>query len=94
MRSKYRSGVYVFSKEQSIEVKIIMDDFQKLFKNKLITQVFPFESFKSSHQQILNYYFKNPEKPFCKTFINPKLKLLLNKFSKQVNYSRLHHLIE
>lgn len=94
MRNKYRLGIYVFSENQSIEVKMIMDAFQQLFDNKIITEVLPFVNFKPSREQILNYYFENPEKPFCKTFISPKLKLLLSKFSKQVNYSKLNHLVE
>jgi len=43
---------------------------------------------------MLNYYFKGPDKPFCKTFIGPKLKLVLSKFSKYVDRSKLNHLIE
>jgi peptide-methionine (S)-S-oxide reductase len=89
MRTKYRSAVYVFSKEQKLESEQILNSFQNEFQNKLITQVFPFHSFKSSREQIQNYYYKNPEKPFCETFINPKLKILLNQFSNYTNQNKL-----
>lgn len=85
MRTKYRSAVYVFSEKQKLESEQIL----KSFQNKLITQVFPFHSFKSSREQIQNYYYKNPEKPFCETFINPKLKILLNQFSNYTNQNKL-----
>ena len=94
LRYKYRSGIYVYSEEQFAEVTLIMKSFQEEFENKLITQVYSFESFKPSRDQILNYYFKDPEKPFCKTFIGPKLKLLLHKFSKHVNLKKAAHLFE
>jgi peptide-methionine (S)-S-oxide reductase len=85
MRTKYRSAIYYFSNEQKTEAKNILNKFQAEFKNKLITKVFPFSEFKASREAIQNYYQKNPEKPFCKRFINPKLKLLLDHFSDQVN---------
>jgi peptide-methionine (S)-S-oxide reductase len=54
--------------------------------------VYPFYSFKASREAIQNYYQKNPEKPFCKSFINPKLKVLVERFSKQTNVQKLKYL--
>lgn len=82
MRTKYRSAIYSFNTQQDASLKLMLKQFQEIFDNKLITQVLPFRSFKSSEAQFKNYYYSNPEKPFCKTFINPKLKLLLERFSK------------
>lgn len=92
MRFKYRSAVYTYSEEQKVETKIILESFQNQFENQLITQVFPFIRFKASREQIQNYYYNNPKKPFCERFINPKLKILLKSFSKHVNSSKLKHL--
>ena len=85
MRAKYRSAVYYFSDEQKTEAESILIKLQPEFKNNLITKVYPFSEFKASRDAIQNYYQKNPEKPFCERFINPKLKLLQDKFSQQVN---------
>ncbi len=84
-KAKYRSAIYTFSEEQAHEAKIILNAFQTEFDNQLITKVYPFSDFKASREAIQNYYHKNPKKPFCERFINPKLKLLLEKFSCQVN---------
>ena len=92
MRTKYRSAVYVFSKEQKQEAKQILESLQNQFENKLITEVLPFESFKASREQIHNYYYNNPEKPFCERFINPKLEVLLKRFSNYTNKNKLKHL--
>lgn len=92
MRTKYRSAVYTFSEIQKQEAEQILESLQKQFENKLTTKVLPFESFKASREQIQNYYFNNPEKPFCESFINPKLKVLLNQFSSAVNQEKLKHL--
>lgn len=92
MRPKYRSAVYTFSEEQEHAVTSILQLLQFQFQNKLVTQVLPFERFEASREQIRDYYFKNPEKPFCERFINPKLQLLLTKFSKYANQKKLKHL--
>lgn len=94
MRTKYRSAVYTFSDAQNQQSKAIINNFQKEFDNEIITKVFSFQSFKKSRKAIKNYYQNNPEKPFCETFINPKLKLLLERFSKQANMKKLRHLIK
>ena len=52
----------------------------------------PFKYFELSDENFINYYYKNPEKPFCKTFINPKLKLLLDQFSGAVVSHKVAHL--
>ncbi|WP_400077354.1 peptide-methionine (S)-S-oxide reductase [Winogradskyella sp. R77965] len=84
MRNKYRSAIYTYSKEQRKEAERLLNDFQSEFENKLITKVYPFSKFKASREAIQNYYRKNPEKPFCERFINPKLELILEKFSNHV----------
>ena len=93
MREKYRSAVYWFSEFQKEEVRTVLNMLQKDFDKQLITKVLPFKMFKASRDEITNYYFSNTEKPFCKTFINPKLKLLLDKFSKNVAIEKLNHLV-
>jgi len=92
MRTKYRSAVYVFSEAQKREAKQILDSLQIQFENKLITEVLPFKSFKASREQIQNYYYNNPEKPFCERFINPKMQVLLKQFSNCTNKNKLKHL--
>lgn len=81
MRDKYRSAIYVFS---SLEEKVLLrliHKLQKYFQDQIITQVLPFQDFKPSEDEFKNYYYKNPQKPFCKTYISPKLNLLLDQFN-------------
>ena len=85
MRDKYRSAIYYFSEVQKKKATDILNGFKNTFEEEIITEVLPFSEFKASREAIQNYYKKNPEKPFCKQFINPKLKLLVNKFSKHLN---------
>lgn len=85
MRDKYRSAIYTFSEVQKKEAIHILNGFKNTFEDDIITEILPFSEFKASREAVQNYYKKNPEKPFCKQFINPKLKLLVDKFSNYVN---------
>ncbi|MGC6429918.1 MAG: peptide-methionine (S)-S-oxide reductase [Jejuia sp.] len=89
---KYRSAIYTYSTRQHQEVISKLEILQFQFRDKLITQVLPFKRFKASRKQIQNYYYSNPEKPFCESFINPKLQMLLKKFSKYTDQNKLKHL--
>lgn len=84
MRKKYRSAVYVFSDGQYREIDLILKDLQRQFNLPIITKILFFENFKPSEEVFINYYYSNPEKPFCKTFITPKLQYLLKTFSSYV----------
>ena len=88
MRDKYRSAVYTFSGMQKQESITVIMELKIKFDNQLTTKVLPFECFKPSREQITNYYYSNPKKPFCEAFINPKLKYLLHKFSEYVNHEK------
>jgi len=81
MRGKYRSAIYTFPENDIRLIDTFIAQLQANFEKKLITQILPFCDFKPSEAQFQNYYLKNPEKPFCKTHIEPKLRLLLDKFS-------------
>ena len=88
MRRRYRSAVYTFSGDQKDEVDIILDQLQADFSEPLITRTLSFNSFRTSEETFQNYYSKNPNKPFCKSYIDPKLKLLLDHFAGYVTFSK------
>jgi peptide-methionine (S)-S-oxide reductase len=92
MRSRYRSAIYTFSNQQKNNAIKWVSHFQKDFEHQLITLVLPFIQFKESRESIQNYYYNNPEKPFCQRFIDPKLQILLTRFSDQVQKEKVTHL--
>ena len=92
MRSKYRSAVYVFDDEQAKATEEILREQQADFNKPIITQVLPFFSFKLNEESYLDYYYKNPSKPFCQNVVNPKLKALVARFSDAIAPGRLQHL--
>jgi peptide-methionine (S)-S-oxide reductase len=92
MRTKYRSAVYVFLNEDIAVAKAAIKQLQKDFDRPLITKVVTYGDFKLNREDSLNYYFSDPERPFCKSYIDPKLQLLLKQFSDVTDADKLSHL--
>ncbi len=89
MRQKYRSAVYTFSEGQLQNTKEILIRLQSNFERMLITGALPFDRFRPSEAHFTDYYYKNPQKPFCQNYIQPKLQLLLKQFSNVVDTEKI-----
>lgn len=92
MRDKYRSAVYIFQEEDVLLAEETIKTLQQDFEQTIITQVLPFAGFERSREELLDYYFSDPQKPFCELYINPKLQLVMEKFSNEANHDKLKHL--
>ncbi len=91
-REKYRSAVYTFSGAQDVVATEALHELQADFAEPLITKVLPFVSFKLNDENYLDYYYKDPSKPFCQNIVNPKLKELLLHFVGEVEPGKKAHL--
>lgn len=80
MRSKYRSAIYTFNESQAETAQAQLTALGPDFEGKLVTKVLPFEGFRASDERFQNYYAQNPERPFCKRYIDPKLDLIRQRF--------------
>ena len=89
-RHKYRSAIYVYSKEDYVRATNILNALNLEFDQQLITKVHYFKQFKPSEERFHDYYYTNPEKPFCETYISPKLKTILTKFGKLANREKIN----
>lgn len=81
-RKEYRSAIYYFNQNQKQVVEILMTALSlrplsvttQQQEEKYITQVLEFVEFKPSRESIQHYYKTRPDAPFCKRYIDPKLK--------------------
>lgn len=73
MRGKYRSAVYTFSDAQAAEVRSLINADRPNFNAPLVTLTIPHIAFKASDARFQNYYATDAERPFCTTYIDPKL---------------------
>ena len=84
MRGKYRSAVYAFTRGQARQATGIIDALNPSFGGKLVTAVMPFVAFRPSDARFADYYATDPERPFCKRYIDPKLDLIRQRFGAHV----------
>lgn len=80
VRSKYRSAIYIFAEEQreiaSHEIAELAQDLGK----PVHTLVIPFVGLEASEARFQNYYRTDPTRPFCRTYIDPKLAFIRQRF--------------
>lgn len=81
-RNKYRSAVYFLDAESKGASEEILKKLQQDFEEEIITQVLALTEFKPSEENFRNYYLTDPERPFCRRYIEPKLKLIKEKYGK------------
>ncbi len=89
MRKKYRSAIYVFDEAQANAAREAIRNLQNDYAEPIITRVLPMQQFKLNQPEYLNYYYSDPQKPFCENIVRPKLQVLLEQFGKSVNDDRL-----
>ena len=83
MRNKYRSAVYYLNAGDQQAVEAIIDELTWKNRTHYITQVLPLVDFRLNKESYQNYYGQNSEKPFCKTYIDPKLSAIREQFGLQ-----------
>lgn len=89
MRGKYRSAVYTYDEIQFKQASAILDLFRAELNPAIITQVYTFKSFKENKIELKDYFYSSPERPFCQTYIQPKLRLLLSRFKRHVDQNKM-----
>lgn len=81
MRGKYRSAVYVLNENEVASTKEALARAGAERVAPLVTQVLMLSAFKPSDERFRNYYTTDPHRPFCQTYIEPKLKKIRRDFS-------------
>jgi peptide-methionine (S)-S-oxide reductase len=84
MRGKYRSAIYVETEEQAGRARAALTALQPDFERPLVTRVLPLADFRFSDARFQNYFAADPDRPFCRTYISPKLARLREAFGEQL----------
>lgn len=80
MRGKFRSAIYTFDAAQAAEAQCILSWLTRQTGASFVTRVLPFRNFRISEPRFRDYYRTDPERPFCKVSIDPKLAELRARF--------------
>lgn len=84
MREVYRSAIYTFDDVQSNECALQIIRLQRNSEQPVVTQILRYSDFKISRDKYWNYYYNDKTRPFCRTYIEPKIELLHQQFSRLV----------
>ncbi len=79
---RYRSAIYVFGAEDRREAERAVDRFAADSGEATRTMVLPLIGFRPSDARYQNYYRTNPERPFCRRYIDPKLDYIRRHFAE------------
>jgi len=74
--SQYRSIILYHSEEQRRVAEEVMEEVRraKIWGDRpIVTELVPFKAFYRAEEYHHNYYRRNPEKPYCRLVIAPKL---------------------
>ena len=84
--TNYRSVIFYRSDEQkkAAQEMIRKVTMARIWKNPIVTPVTPFTNFYRAEDYHLDYYRRNPDKPYCQSVIAPKLAALRAKFKPLV----------
>lgn len=78
---RYRSAIYVFEGSQRPEAEAAVARFAAETGEAARTLVLGFASFEPSEARYQNYYRTDPERPFCRRYIDPKLDYIRSHFT-------------
>ena len=82
--TQYRSVVFYTNSDQKQEAENYIAKLEEdhEFDSEIVTEIKPLEKFFEAEEYHKNYYVSNPEKPYCRLVINPKLTKLRQKFGR------------
>ncbi|MFC2127615.1 peptide-methionine (S)-S-oxide reductase MsrA [Bacteroidota bacterium] len=84
--TQYRSAIFYHDEAQKkISEELILElEKAKVFQDKIVTEVVPFEVFYKAEEYHHNYFEGHQEEPYCNLVINPKLQKFLKTFAEDL----------
>jgi len=78
--TQYRSAIFYHTDEQKETAQRIIEEVAPEWKNPIVTEVTPFETFYRAEQYHQNYFALNPNQPYCRAVVAPKVQKFRKKF--------------
>jgi peptide-methionine (S)-S-oxide reductase len=84
--TQYRSVIFYHSptQQQIAKTKKELLNQTGVFDKEIVTELIPYDNFYTAEEYHQNYYDANPQYPYCRIVINPKLDKLLKEFGELV----------
>lgn len=82
--TQYRSSIFYHSPDQKKTAEKLKSEMQKLYKDKIVTEIVPFKEFYEAENYHKNYYENYKSQPYCQLIIDPKITKLYKLFPKKI----------
>ena len=80
--TQYRSVIFYRDQKQKETAENVKTEMQKIYKDKIITEIVPFGKFYKAENHHQNYFENNKNAPYCQAVIDPKVQKLYEDFGK------------
>ena len=78
--TQYRSAIFTHSDAQKEAAKRIMTEMASKWTNPIVTEVTPFEKFYVAEGYHQDYFANNPNQPYCRAVVAPKVEKFRKEF--------------
>lgn len=84
--TQYRSVIFYNNDEQKATAEQVIKEITeaKIWDAPIVTQIEPFKAFYRAEDYHKDYFKKNPEQPYCKLVITPKIAKLRERYRKKL----------
>jgi peptide-methionine (S)-S-oxide reductase len=87
--SQYRSAIFYSNNQQRGLAEKVIADLQEEYDQPIVTEVEQLHQFYPAEKYHRGYYARQPQAPYCRAVISPKLAKLKEKFSEKMNSNQL-----
>ncbi|MFC1924704.1 peptide-methionine (S)-S-oxide reductase MsrA [Chloroflexota bacterium] len=84
--AQYRSAIFYHNEQQKADAEDLIGELNgaKLWKNPIVTQVVPINTFYPAEEYHQEYFTRNPEQGYCQVVISPKISKFRKQWSKRL----------
>ncbi|MFO8173041.1 MAG: peptide-methionine (S)-S-oxide reductase MsrA [Gemmatimonadota bacterium] len=84
--TQYRSAIFFHTSKQEAEAREAIRAVEEagVWEENVVTEVTPLETFYPAEDHHDDYYSRNPEQPYCRAVITPKLARFRSRFSHKL----------
>lgn len=85
--SQYRSAIFYHDADQKENIIAVLEEINlaEIWENPIITEISPFEIFYIAENNHQNYFANNPDQPYCRAVVAPKVAKFRSKYKKFLN---------
>lgn len=84
--TQYRSAIFYRNDQQRMVAEEVIKEFNaaKVWRRPIITELVPFKVFYKAEDYHQNYFKKNPNSPYCRVVIEPKIAKLRSHYYEKL----------